>query len=72
MQTIETTNPIEARRARYAQYRGQKATLAIMGSTITGLVCAVKEDRSSSTLKRWIITVLCEAGQRTALSTTVF
>jgi hypothetical protein len=72
MQTIETTNPLEARRARYAQYRGQKATLAIMGSTITGLVCAVKEDRSSGTLKRWIITVLCEAGQRTALSTTVF
>jgi len=72
MQTIETTNPLEARRARYAQYRGQKATLAIMGSTITGLVCAVKEDRSSGTLKRWIITVLCEVGQRAALSTTVF
>jgi hypothetical protein len=43
-----------------------------MGSTVTGLVCAVKEDRSSGTLKRWIITVLCEVGQRAALSTTVF
>jgi hypothetical protein len=71
MQTIETTNPLEARRARYAQYRGQKATLALMGSTVTGLVCAVKEDRSG-TLKRWIITVLGEVGQRAAPLTTVF
>jgi hypothetical protein len=59
MQTIETTNPIEARRARYAQYRGQKATLALMGSTVTGVVCSVKEDRSG-TLKRWAITVVAK------------
>jgi hypothetical protein len=59
MQTIETTNPIEARRARYAQYRGQKATLALMGSTVTGVVCSVKEDRSG-TLKRWTITVVAK------------
>jgi hypothetical protein len=27
MQTIEITSPIEARRCRYAQYRGEKARL---------------------------------------------
>jgi hypothetical protein len=57
MQTIETTDPIEARRARFAQYRGQKATLTLMGSTITGLVQSVNEDGSSA-LKRWIVTVV--------------
>ena len=59
MQKIETTNPIEARRARYAQYRGQKATLMLMGSPVTGLVCSVNEDRSSK-LKRWIVTVVAK------------
>jgi hypothetical protein len=59
MQTIETTNPIEARRARYAQYRGQRATLTLMGSAVTGMVCSVNEDRSS-TLKRWTITLVAK------------
>jgi hypothetical protein len=59
MQTIETTNPIEARRARYAQYRGQKVTLTLMGSTVTGMVRSVNEDRSG-TLKRWIVTVVAK------------
>jgi hypothetical protein len=59
MQTIETTNPIEARRARYAQYSGQKATLTLMGSTVTGLVRSVNEE-SSGTLKRWIVTVVAK------------
>jgi hypothetical protein len=57
MQTIETTDPIEARRARYAQYRNQKATLTLMGSTVTGMVRSVNEDRSGA-LKRWIVTVV--------------
>jgi hypothetical protein len=57
MQTIETTDPIEARRARYAQYRGQKATLMLMGSSITGVVRSVNEDGSGSP-KRWIVTVV--------------
>jgi len=59
MQTVETTNPIEARRARYAQYRGQKATLTLMGSTVTGLVRSVNEN-GSGTLKRWIVTVIAK------------
>jgi hypothetical protein len=57
MQTIETTDPKEARRARYAQYRGQQATLTLMGSTVTGMVRSVIED-GSGTLKRWIVTVV--------------
>ncbi|MDB5610198.1 MAG: hypothetical protein JWP25_7098 [Bradyrhizobium sp.] len=57
MQTIETTNPIEARRARYAQYRGQKARLTLMGSTITGLVQSVMEIKFSNP-PRWIVTVV--------------
>jgi hypothetical protein len=61
MQTIETTDPIEARRARFAQYRGQKATLTLMGATVTGLVRSVSEDKSG-TLKRWIITVVAMQG----------
>jgi hypothetical protein len=56
MQIIETTDPKEARRCRYAQYRRQKATLTLMGSTITGLVQSVMEDRSFSPT-RWIVTV---------------
>jgi hypothetical protein len=55
MQTIETTDPVEARRARYAQYRGQKATLTFMGSAVTGMVRSVNEN-GSGTLKRWIVT----------------
>jgi hypothetical protein len=57
MQTIETTDPIEARRARYAQYRGEKATLTFMGSTVTRIVRSLMEDRSGGPT-RWIVTVV--------------
>lgn len=59
MQTIETIDPIEARRVRIAQYRGGKARFTLMGSTITGVVLSVMEDRSS-TPKRWIVTVIAK------------
>jgi hypothetical protein len=59
MQAIETTDPIEARRARYAQYRGVKARLTLMGSSVTGLVRSVQEVRASSP-KRWIVTVVAK------------
>jgi hypothetical protein len=57
LQSIETSNPIEARRARYAQFRGQKATLTLMGATVTGLVRSVRED-ATSVPPRWIVTVV--------------
>ena len=57
MQTIETTDPVEARRARSAQYRAQKAQLTLRGSALTGYVRSVMEDRSSSPT-RWIVTLI--------------
>jgi hypothetical protein len=56
MQTIEITNPQEARRCRYAQYRGQKARLILNGVPVTGMIRAVKEDKSSTPM-RWVVTV---------------
>jgi hypothetical protein len=55
--TIETTDPSEARRCRYAQFGGRTATLSVHGSDVTGLVRSVKEDRST-TPTRWTITVV--------------
>ena len=60
MLTIEIANPIEARRCRYAQYRCQKARLMLNGLPVTGMVCAVKEDRSD-TPTRWMVTVSTES-----------
>jgi hypothetical protein len=59
MHTIETANPIEARRARFAQYQGREATLTLVGSTVTGLVRSVNEHGDGS-LKRWIVTVVAK------------
>ena len=57
MQVFETTDPKLARRCSYAQYRNEKTTLTIKGLPVTGLVCSVGEDGSSS-LTRWVITVV--------------
>jgi hypothetical protein len=59
MHTIETTDPIEASRARYAQYRGRKATLTLVGSTVTGIVRPVNE-LGAGPLRRWIVTVFAK------------
>jgi len=47
MYTIDITNLIEVRRCRYAQYRGEKATVMLNGLPVTGMVRSVKEDKSS-------------------------
>jgi hypothetical protein len=57
LHTIETTDPSEARRCRYAQFGGRTATLTVLGSNITGMVRSVKEDRST-TPTRWTIIVI--------------
>jgi hypothetical protein len=57
MQSIEITDPKEARRARFAQLRGEKITLNFKGATIRGMVRSVRED-STSTSPRWIVTVV--------------
>ena len=57
MQTLETTDVKEARRSRIAQFSGRAATLKVGGSSVTGIVRAVKEDKSGET-PRWIVTVV--------------
>jgi hypothetical protein len=59
MQQIETFDPVEARRSRYAQYRGQVAKLTFGQSIVKGVVRSVRED-SSSTPVRWLITVVSQ------------
>jgi hypothetical protein len=61
MRTIEITDPKEAQRCRYAQYRGEKATLMLNGLSVTGMVCSVREDNSSTPM-RWIISVVPKQG----------
>jgi hypothetical protein len=61
MQTFETTDAKVARRCRYDQHRGQKTTVTVEGSPITGLVRAVMEVKSSNPT-RWIVTVIATPG----------
>ena len=53
----DTNDPTEARRSRYAQYRGQVATLTFGLATVRGMVQSVKEDGSSSPV-RWLVTIV--------------
>lgn len=57
MQTLELANPVEARRCRFAQYRGVPAELTLNGSRFFGMVRSIHEDRSTSP-SRWIVTVV--------------
>jgi hypothetical protein len=43
----------------FADGRGQRTTLTLMESSVTGLVRSVNED-GSGTLKRWIVTVVAK------------
>jgi hypothetical protein len=54
---FETIDAKVARRCRYDQHRGQKTTLTLEGSLVTGLVRSVMEVKSSDPT-RWIITVI--------------
>jgi hypothetical protein len=57
MHTFETTDSKVARRYRYDQHRGQKTTVTVEGSPVTGLVRSVMEVKSSNPT-RWIVTVI--------------
>jgi len=57
MQTIEITDPKEARRCRYAQFRGEKVTVILNGLRVTGMVRSVKEHKSGNPA-RWTVTVV--------------
>jgi hypothetical protein len=56
MQIFETTEALEARRCRYAQYAGRPKKVTVGGSTITGMVSSVRED-ASCTPTKWIIKI---------------
>jgi hypothetical protein len=57
MQRIDITDPIEAQRCRFAQYRGQKATVMLNGLPVTGMIRSVMEVKSSNPM-RWTVTVV--------------
>jgi hypothetical protein len=57
MQTFDTIDRKVARRCRYHQHRGQKTTVTVEGSPVTGLVRSVMEVESSKPT-RWVITVI--------------
>jgi hypothetical protein len=57
MQQIQTNDPTEARRSRYAQYRGQVATLTFGLATVRGMVRSVKEHGSGTPI-RWVVTIV--------------
>ncbi|HEY0331307.1 MAG TPA: hypothetical protein VGC77_19670 [Rhodopseudomonas sp.] len=59
MQTLETTDLKEARRCRIAQFSGRSATLSLGGKSVTGLVRAVREDKSSA-VPRWLVTIVAD------------
>jgi hypothetical protein len=56
MKTFETTDRILARRCRYAQYRNEKTTLTVEGSSITGLVRSGRE--IAAIPAQWVITIV--------------
>jgi hypothetical protein len=57
MFTFETGDQKEVRRFRIAQFNGRTATVSSNGSTITGLVRSVLENKSSVPA-RWSITLI--------------
>jgi hypothetical protein len=61
MQTIEITDPIEARRGRYAKYRGEKATVMLSGLPVTVMGRSVMEVKSSDP-PRWVVSVVSKLG----------
>jgi hypothetical protein len=63
MQSIDISDPIEARRCRFAQYRGMKATVMLNGLPVTGMVRSVKEHHPM----RWTVTVVPKQGTASPL-----
>lgn len=57
MFTFETTDQKEVRRFRIAQFNGRTATVRSGGSTVTGHVRSVLENKSGNP-QRWTITIV--------------
>lgn len=57
MHVIQVTDPVEARRARFAQYSGAHKTFVLNGQIVSGLVQSVAE--APLTLPAmWIISII--------------
>lgn len=65
MFTFETTDLKEVRRFRIAQFNGRTATVKAGGSTVTGHVRSVLENKSSIP-QRWTITIVPSVPKGTA------
>jgi hypothetical protein len=59
MFTFETSDPKEVRRFRIAQFNGRTATLRSAGSSVTGHVRSIVENKSSVPAA-WAITIIPE------------
>ncbi|WP_454621847.1 hypothetical protein [Bradyrhizobium cenepequi] len=67
MFTFETTDQKEARRFRIAQFNGRTATARSAGSTVTGHVRSIVENKSRVPAT-WTITIVPEAPKPTSVS----
>jgi hypothetical protein len=65
MLTFETADQKEVRRFRIAQFNGRTATVKACGSTVTGHVRSVLENKSSIP-QCWTITIIPSAPKVTA------
>ncbi len=59
MFTFETSDQKEARRYRIAQFNGRTATVRAAGSTVTGHVRSIVENKASASAV-WTITIIPE------------
>ena len=59
MFTFESSDPKEVRRFRIAQFNGRTATFRSAGSTVTGHVRSIVENKSSVPAA-WVITIIPE------------
>lgn len=66
MFTFETSDQKEVRRFRIAQFNGRTATMRSAGSTVTGHVRSIVENKSSEPAA-WTITIIPEEPRPTTL-----
>jgi hypothetical protein len=59
MFTFETTDQKEARRFRIAQFNGRPATVRSAGTTVTGHVRSIVQNKSGAP-SSWVITIIPE------------
>lgn len=62
-QTFETTQDIEARRCRAAQFKGMLTRMSLSGVSVTGFVHSIREE---SEPKKWIINIVLPRERRGA------